>query len=60
MHEKSFDCVASCWIADFGIKKNFDGHVDVCVFVDVNMTEAIGMSEDRDAGIVLDVAHELV
>ena len=58
--EESFYGVACCWVADFGIDEDFDGHVGVGVGVHVYVAETVRMPKNRDTGIIFDVAHKLV
>ncbi len=54
--EECLDCVAGGWIAQLGVEQDLDGHFWVCVFVDIDAAEAVGVAEDRDPGVVLDVS----
>lgn len=58
--EEGFYGVAGCWVADFGIDKDFDGHFGLCVSVDINIAETVCVPENRDTGVIFYIAHELV
>lgn len=56
VHEQGLDRVACCRVAQFCVQEDLDGHVWVGVLVDVNAAEAVGVAEDGDPGVVLDVS----
>ena len=60
MDEKGFDGVAGGRVAEFGIYEDLDGHFCVGVFVDVDRAEAVSVAENGDAGVVFDVADQVV
>ncbi len=60
MDQNLLDGIAGCRVVDLGVDADALGGLHVHLRVDVDMADAIGMAQDRDAGVVLDVRDQLV
>lgn len=60
MNEQSLHAVARGWIAEFAVQEDANARLRLGVWVDVDMTETVGMSQYWDAGAGFDIAHQLI
>ena len=58
MHQNLLHSITGCRVVDLGVYADVAGHVDVAVWVDVDVADAIGMAEHRNFGVLLDVSHQ--
>lgn len=58
MHQQRLHSITRSGIVDLRIDHDSLRHVEVTGLVDVNVTHAVGMAQDRDLGVLLDVRHQ--
>ena len=58
MDQNLLHSIACCWIVHFGVYADLAGHVNITVWVDVDVADAVCMAQHRDLGVLLDVGHQ--
>ena len=58
MHQDLLHGIACCWVVNLGVYADVAGHVDVTVWINVDVADAIGMAQHRNLGVLLDVSHQ--
>ena len=58
MHQNLLHSITGCWVVNLGVYADVAGHVDVTVWVNVDVADAIGMAQHRNLGVLLDVSHQ--
>ena len=60
MHQQGFDRVAGRRVLGLAVERQPQGLLQIGRRIHIEMTDAVGMAQHRDAGVVLDEAHQLV
>ena len=60
MHQQGFDRVAGRRVLGLAVERQPQGLLEVGGRIHIEMTDAVGMAQHRNAGVVLDEAHQLV
>ena len=58
MHQDLLHSVTRCWVVDLGVYADLAGHVNVAVWVNVDVADAVCMAQHRNLGVLLDVGHQ--
>ena len=58
MHKDLLDSIAGCWVVNLGVYADLAGHVDVAVWVNVDVADAVSMAQHGNLGVLLDVSHQ--
>ncbi len=58
MYQYLLHSITGCRVVNLGVYADVAGHVDVTVWVNVNVADAIGMAQHRNLGVLLDVSHQ--
>lgn len=57
MHQKGLQGIAGCRVVNLGVNHHLDGGCDVCGRVDVDVADTVGMAQNGNSRVLLDVAH---
>ena len=60
VHQQRLESVARRGIIRLGVHREFARHVEIGVLVHEHVAHAVGVPEDGNLGVVLDVGHEIV
>ena len=60
MHQHLLHSIAGSGVVNLGIHTNLAGHVDVAVWVHVDVADAVSMAQNSNLGVLLDVGHQSV
>ncbi len=58
MYQDLLHSITCCWIVNLGVYADLAGHVNVAVWVNVDVADAIGVAQHRNLGVLLDVSHQ--
>ena len=58
MHQNLLHSITRCWVVNLGVYADLAGHVDVAVWVDVDVADAVSMAQHGNLGVLLDVGHQ--
>ena len=58
MYQHLLHSITRCWVVNLGVYADLASHVDVAVWVNVDVADAIGVAQHRNLGVLLDVSHQ--
>ncbi len=58
MYQDLLHSITCCWVINLGVDADLAGHVNVAVWVNVDVADAVGMAQHRNLGVLLDVSHQ--
>ena len=58
MHQDLLHGITCCRVVSLGVYADLASHVDVAVWVNVDVADAVGVAQHRNLGVLLDVGHQ--
>ncbi len=58
MHQNLLHSITGCWVVNLGVYADLAGHINVAVWVDVDVADAIGVAQHCNFRVLLDVSHQ--
>ena len=58
VHQQGLDGIAGRWILGFAVQRQAQGLLAIGGRIHIQMADAVGVAQHRNAGVVLDVAHQ--
>ena len=60
MHQDLLNSITGGRVVDLGVNADLAGHVNVAVWVNVDVADAVGMAQHSNLGVLLDVGHQCI
>ncbi len=58
MYQNLLHSITCCWVVNLGVYADLAGHVNVAVWVNVDVADAVSMAQHCNLGVLLDVSHQ--
>ncbi len=58
MYQNLLHSITGRRVVNLGVYADLAGHVDVAIWVNIDVADAVGVAQHRNLGVLLDVSHQ--